>query len=182
MQLYYQRYNFEFGTLITLQEAFEDIVSYDLDWFFLPWFNNEYLPNYEFKTVDYDKEQNNMTIIINDRNENIHSYFYSQQILLKITNVNRDEIFYSNHYWINGTTTVNFELDVGEEHWLAILVYSSDVLVQINPDDNDGNFLVYEEEISSKSNLDTNRDQIPAFSPIIMVLAITVIGILKKRD
>lgn len=143
LQLYFQRHKFEFGTLTRLQDAFEDTVGYDLDWFFLPWYNNNYLPKYQFENVMYDSVNNNMTLTIVDVNEELHNYSYSQQIYILITDIRGDGIFYYNQFWINGTTEITFNLmlEIGNKPFMAIQSYTKDVIVQL--DEYQSNYQIY---------------------------------------
>ncbi|MFX0185842.1 MAG: M1 family aminopeptidase, partial [Candidatus Hodarchaeota archaeon] len=131
LRYFYEKYKFKIATLPNLQKAFEAVTDISLDWFFLPWFDNPYLPNYNFKDVDYDVNQGAMTVTIEDLNEDKNDYPYAQQIYLQVTDIRQFGIFYYKQVWINGTTTLSFKLDIKGTPGAIQLVYGSDVLVQL---------------------------------------------------
>jgi hypothetical protein len=129
---FYEEYKFKIATFPDLQKGFEAVSDISLDWFFLPWFDNPYLPNYNFKDVDYDANQGEMNVTIEDLNEHKNEYPYAQQIYLQVTDIRQFGIFYFEQVWINGTTTLNFNLNIKGTPGAVQLVYGSDVLVQLS--------------------------------------------------
>jgi len=141
LRFFYKEYRFKIATFPDLQKAFEAEADISLDWFFLQWFDNPYLPNYNFKDVDYDVNQGAMTVTIEDLNEHKNDYPYTQQIYLQVTDIRQFGIFYYEQVWINGTTTLNLNLDIKGTPGAVQLVYGSDVLVQLAP--GEGTVLTY---------------------------------------
>ena len=114
-----------------LHEVFEDIVNYSLDWFFFPWFDNDYLPNYRITTCNFDNVQNELTVIIEDQNEAVNDYNYSQQVPLSVYD-SQDSLLYYEIIWINSTTNLTIPLGITPRK--VRLEYGQDVIVQLwNP-------------------------------------------------
>jgi hypothetical protein len=121
---------FEIATLGDLQSCFEAIVGYSLDWYFLPWFNNEYLPKYSFSEITFNTNTQSINITITDLNEGVNEYPYSQQVPLVIYHGTTQ--IYNAQIWINGTTTITHKLS--ETPTKVALLYTDDVLVQFSQD------------------------------------------------
>jgi len=88
VRLYFQTWKFRHATLKDLQEVFEFVNKSSLDWFFLPWYNNAYLPAYRFSSHDYNADSGNLSLTIKDLSEPVNEYNYSQQVPLEIYNTN----------------------------------------------------------------------------------------------
>ena len=84
LRLMYDRQRFGFIWLDDVQKAFEDASGQNLDWFFLPWFNNGKLPRYDIIQASFNKKTNKLTINVDDIREGTHLYSYSQLIPLEI--------------------------------------------------------------------------------------------------
>lgn len=105
LQLFFQDHYFEIADLTDLQNAFETVVGESLDWFFFPWFDNPYLPKYDFVNVIYDAMNKLINITIRDVNEALNQYSYSQLIPISIYS-SGSTLEYSGYKWINGTTSI----------------------------------------------------------------------------
>ncbi len=122
---------FRIATLNDLQESFEEIYGDDLDWLFMPWFANGYLPDYAIQLAVYDSSTSILTFQIVDLNEDRNQYTYSQKIPIAIRDA-QDSVLESSVIWVNGTTNVEFELSSNPQS--ITLDYSDFVLVQL-PDE-----------------------------------------------
>ncbi len=129
LRLFFQSHYFEFATLLDLKDACETIYGHSLDWYFFPWFNNAYLPKYEFSQLDYDVATNILSITVIDLNEHLHEYSVSQKIKLSIYS-NYLDLEYINNEWINGTTTISIPIENRPNR--VLLSYDYNVLVQIS--------------------------------------------------
>jgi hypothetical protein len=129
LQDFCQDQYFRIATLNDLQASFEEINGKDLDWFFMPWFNNPYLPDYAIENPVYDPAQSLLTFEIVDLNEDQNEYAYSQRIPLTISDTQGNELEAS-AVWVNGTTTLEYELSVQPS--TITLDYSGFILVQLS--------------------------------------------------
>ncbi|MFW9787105.1 MAG: M1 family metallopeptidase [Candidatus Thorarchaeota archaeon] len=84
IRLFFSRFSFRIAFLPDLQKAFEDHLNSDLDWFFIPMFDNAYLPNYSFQSVIYNKSGASLTITIEDLNEHLHVRNYKQNFSIEV--------------------------------------------------------------------------------------------------
>lgn len=167
---------FQIATLNDFQECLESIVGYSLDWYFLPWFNNEYLPKYNFLGITYNTDNHVINININDLNEVINHYSYSQKVPL-IINSGITEI-YNAQIWINGTTTVNYTLT--ETPTEVKLLYTDDVLVQFSEDNQVG---ISSTDIELISDQEGPKNEIPGYSLYLLLIILSIFGlILIKRS
>jgi aminopeptidase N len=128
LSTFFEQYKYEIALLSDLQEVCEDIVNSSLDWLFFPWFDNDYLPNYWITTCDFDDVQYELTVIIEDQNEAVNDYTYSQQVPLYVYD-SEDSVIYNDVIWINSTTTLIIPLGIAPEK--VRLVYGQDVIVQL---------------------------------------------------
>ncbi len=173
LKLFFERHQFELVLLSDIQQAFEDIVGQSLDWFFFPWFDNGFLPNYAFSNHNYNTGTKRLTFTIEDLNEPLNDYQYSQQVPLAIYDASK-QLILSEDVWINGTTEFSFTLpkDPGK----VSLLYENYTLVQLDSD--------------SELRLDLIINQaIPGYHLYILILvslliiAISIVIIRKKlRD
>lgn len=99
---------FVIATLNDLQNAMESSFGEDLDWFFLPWFNNPYLPDYAIRNAMYDSMKSNLSFEIVDLNRGSNVYDYSQQVPVKVYDASADELVNA-IVWVNGSTTIAFQ-------------------------------------------------------------------------
>ncbi|UYP45957.1 hypothetical protein NEF87_002242 [Candidatus Lokiarchaeum ossiferum] len=128
IQLFFTQFQFQIAMLSDLQAAMEQVSGENLDWFFLPWFDNPQIPKYAATDVRYDKNTQSVSFTIIDSNENYNPYKFSQQLPIKI--LKRDNIIYEGLKWINGTTTLN--ISVEEAPSKLKIVFSQDILHQFD--------------------------------------------------
>ena len=131
LKLYFERHQFGLVILSDIQQAFEDIVGQSLDWFFFPWFDNEFLPNYAFSNHNYNTDTKRLTFTIEDLNEPLNHYKYSQQVPLAIYDASK-QLILSEDVWINGTTEFSFVLP--NDPSKVSLLYDNYILVQLDSD------------------------------------------------
>ncbi len=160
---------FEIAQLIDLQQAFETISGETLDWFFLPWFNDPYLPKYNFTSVLYNTQSKTVNITIEDVNENLNPYSYSQQIPITIYS-SGSTLEFSEFKWINGTTSLI--IPIQKKPVRVVLNYTDNVLVQFS--DHDLNYL----ETTDIIVINGQQPNIPSFNVIIILLAFSTLGII----
>ncbi|MCJ7651691.1 MAG: hypothetical protein MUP85_24050, partial [Candidatus Lokiarchaeota archaeon] len=129
VRLYFETLKFKLATLTDLQDIFEFVNSSSLDWFFLPWYDNPYLPDYAFSSYTYNADNGTLSLTIIDLNEPVNEYPYSQQVPLEIYNTN-DQTIYSELIWINSTTTIR--IPISQTPKMARLLYDNYVLVQLD--------------------------------------------------
>ncbi|MHA1965024.1 MAG: M1 family metallopeptidase [Candidatus Thorarchaeota archaeon] len=84
LRLFFTRFSFKIAFLQDLQTAFEDQLNTDLDWFFIPMFDNAYLPDYSFQSVHYNETAASLTIVIEDLNEHHHVREYQQNFSIEV--------------------------------------------------------------------------------------------------
>jgi hypothetical protein len=82
LRLFFTRFSFRIAFLQDLQTAFEDQLNTDLDWFFIPMFDNEFLPDYSFQSVHYSASSDILTFVIEDLNEGVHIRRYMQNFTI----------------------------------------------------------------------------------------------------
>ena len=128
LKLFFENYQFEVAVLSDLQRSFEDIVGRSLDWFFLPWFDNLYLPKYSIIDKSYNSNTQILNVTIIDLNEVWNDYSYSQQVPLRVYDASDSQIL-SETVWINGTSELSF--NVSTQPKKVSLIYSNYVLVQL---------------------------------------------------
>ncbi|MFW9900719.1 MAG: M1 family metallopeptidase [Candidatus Thorarchaeota archaeon] len=131
LKLYFTQEVYKIALLSDLQLAMESVYGSSLDWFFFPWFDNQYLPKYNFLEYTYYDSQQILQLTINDLNEPLNDYSYSQQVELLIYDSNG--LAYDEWIWINGTTTMNISL-INKPKRLR-LEYGDEVLVQLYSED-----------------------------------------------
>ena len=166
---FFKQNYFEIATLPDLQEAFEFVCGEDMDWFFLPWFDNPFLPDYSFAGVVYNVTDGTVTISVEDLNEGSNPYSYSQQVLVRVYNdfagVLLEEIV-----WINSTTT--FTRLVSTRPSEVCLDYEDYVLVDL---------ISYDADSLSTQNIQIvgtpSLTNLWGFLPIEILPAIAVTGI-----
>ncbi len=129
LKLYFERYQYKIALLSDLQHCFEDTIGTSLDWFFLPWFDNPYLPSYIFSSVIYELYESMLYITVEDLNEVKNNYPYSQQIPLHVYDAN-GQILFDENVWINGTTAFSIPMTTNPTE--VSLIYNENVLVQLS--------------------------------------------------
>jgi aminopeptidase N len=131
LRLYFESYQYKLVVLSDMQQAFETVIGQSLDWFFFPWFDNLYLPKYSFSEHNYNAATKVLNITIEDINEPLNDYAYSQQVPLAVYNAS-GYVIYSQDVWINGTTELSLSLSANSSK--VSLLYNNYVLVQLNTD------------------------------------------------
>jgi len=122
-----ERY-FLIATLNDLQNALESSSGGDLDWFFLPWFNNAFLPKYVIRNAVYEPISSSLTFEIIDLNRDLNVHDYSQHVPVKVYDLYAHELAGAD-VWVNGSTSVVFQT-TGKPSEIR-LDYSSFVIVQL---------------------------------------------------
>ena len=173
---FFEKYKFKLASFPDLQRSFEKVTGESLNWFFLPWFDNPYLPKYSFKSVDFDPDWGSMIVTVEDLNEDKNDYPYSQQLFLQVMDIHQLEVFYHEYVWINGTTTLNFELFEKRDAGLVLLVYESDVLVQLTSIEE--TVLVY--DFWPKSNL-VKQVELSVYLISICVILGYIVWIVRRK-
>lgn len=109
LQYFFEQYSYKIAFLWDFQNSFEEYLGESLDWFFLPMFDNAYLPKYSFDSVVYNTTSRNLTIIIEDLNAELLNYNYTQTFQLSVwTSLN--VVVYSVE--LNGTTQLVLHIPV----------------------------------------------------------------------
>jgi hypothetical protein len=127
LQLFFIQKVYKIALLSDLQIAMETIYGSSLDWFFFPWYDNFYLPKYNFLEHFYNEITQIFQLTINDLSEPLNDFNYSQQVQLLI--FDSSGLIYDEWVWINGTTTLNISL-INKPKRIR-LEYGDDVLVQL---------------------------------------------------
>ncbi|NHI90684.1 MAG: hypothetical protein EAX87_14280 [Candidatus Thorarchaeota archaeon] len=84
LRLYFTRFSYRVAFLKDLQTAFEDYLTADLDWFFVPMFDNAYLPHYAFGGATYNTTTRQLTVNVEDLNEALHTQDYLQNFTFEV--------------------------------------------------------------------------------------------------
>ena len=84
LRYFFEQFSYKIAFLWDLQNSFEEYLGENLDWFFYPMFDNSYLPKYSFDSVVFNTTSRNLTIAIEDLNEDLLNYTYTQQFDLKV--------------------------------------------------------------------------------------------------
>lgn len=132
LRLFFTRSSFRIAFLQDLQTAFEDQLNTDLDWFFIPMFDNEFLPDYSFQSVHYSASSDNLTFVIEDLNEGVHIRKYMQNFTIEVETTN--EVIQFTDIQLFGTTEVVLslsELATGTPAMVKLL-YDDYSLVQLD--------------------------------------------------
>lgn len=104
IQHFFTQFQFKIARLSDLQNSMELVANTDLDWFFLPWFDNPYIPKYAATDISYNKATQSVSFTVVDSNEINNTFEYSQQLPIKIFKQN--QIIHESLEWVNGTTTL----------------------------------------------------------------------------
>ncbi len=177
---FFEEYRFKIATFPDLQKSFEKVIGKSLNWFFCPWFDNPYLPKYSITNVDYNHEQGSITVIVEDINEEKNAYPFAQQLHLQVKDTRQLEVLYRERVWINGTTTLDFELTKNSDAGVVLLVYESDVLVQLSSIED--TVLVYSIYSSNKANLVRLVELTVLLLAVCAILVFTVWIMRKRRN
>jgi len=126
---FFDDYQFKIALLSDLQHVLENTVSESLDWLFFPWFDNDFLPKYSFYKCSYDDSANILNVTIEDENEILNLYPYTQQAILQVYD-SGNSILYDEVVWINSTTTFLITLTSSPDR--VRLEYGNDVIVELS--------------------------------------------------
>ena len=132
LRLFFTRFSFRLAFLPDLQTAFEDQLNRDLDWFFVPMFDNAYLPEYSFQSVFYNSSSNSLVLVIEDLNEGFHIRRYTQNFTVEVETT--DETIEFTDVQLYGTTEVILSLPESSTGTptTVILLYDDYSLVQLD--------------------------------------------------
>jgi hypothetical protein len=108
LRLYFARFSYRIAFLKDLQTAFEDYLTADLDWFFVPMFDNAYLPHYAFAGATYNPTTRQLTVIVEDLNEALHTQNYLQNFTIEVETTHGTFLFLNVQLF--GTTQVMLSL------------------------------------------------------------------------
>jgi len=166
---FFQEFYFDIADLTDLLNVFQSSTGDSLDWFFYPWFNNPYLPNYQISNAMYDASTKLLNFTVYDINENLHQYSYSQvipiQIFSKGSAIEFDEI-----KWINGTTKISIYVEnVPEKIRLDYGTLNEFVLFQAS--------YYYMDYLEVTEILITNQ-LIPGYNLLFLILSLSLLAIL----
>ena len=156
---------FEIATFEDFIESFETVVGASLDWFFFPWFDNPYLPKYNFKSVTYDAQSKLINITVEDVNEILNPYNYSQLIPIEIYS-SGSTLEFSEDRWINSTTSLI--IPIQNKPVRVVLNYSENIPVQLS----DYGVHYLEFVITEPS------EPIPGYNILIIILTFSTLGII----
>ncbi|MHA2019465.1 MAG: M1 family metallopeptidase [Promethearchaeota archaeon] len=142
LHLMYDRFKFKIIWFEDVQQAFEDAINQDLNWFFQPWFNNNYLPNYQFENVIYNETTSKISLKIIDTKESDsgNQFIYKQQVPIQVIDKSSN-IIIEKSIWINGTTDVSLDIPNSDKPYEVQLVFGTDVLA-FKYSDSDTNIIV----------------------------------------
>jgi aminopeptidase N len=128
LNIFTKEFYFEIATFTDLIDSFEISAGQSLDWFFYPWFDNSYLPRYNFVDVVYDATTKMINITIEDVNEGINQYSYSQTIPIEVYSDNFN-LEFNGLKWVNSTTSIILPIENIPDK--VILNYSKNIPVQL---------------------------------------------------
>lgn len=171
LSTFVKEFYFEIATSSDFQGCFESIVGYSLDWYFFPWFDNEYLPKYNFTEITFNSDTQEINITITDLNEGVNDYFYYQKVPLVINNGITE--LYNAQIWINGTTTLTYTLS--ETPTKVELLYTDDVIVQFSEDDQIG---ISSTDIKLITSQDGDDKKILGYPLYLLLTLFSVFGLI----
>jgi len=129
LTFFIHEFYFKIATFTDFIQSFETVLGYSLDWFFFPWFDNPYLPKYNVTNAIYDATTKIINITIEDVNEYLNQYSYSQPIPIEIY-TSYFTLEYNSPEWINGTTTIAVPIEKPPVR--IILNYTDNIPVQLS--------------------------------------------------
>ena len=91
-------------------QSMEDAAGYQLDWYFVPWFNNPQLPDYYFDSIEYYLNQKILNVCISDSNMGINPYTYSQKARLRVES--NSLVVFMEDVWVNGSASILIQTDL----------------------------------------------------------------------
>ncbi|TES95192.1 MAG: M1 family peptidase [Promethearchaeota archaeon] len=137
LKLYHEQYKFDHAILSDLQNSFESIIGESLDWFFLPWFDNPYLPKYAFDSHSFNPDTLEFQLSISDINVHMHNgqpplnqYSYSQEVRLLIYGTNNNQIIWDQTLTLKAGNA--YSMVLSETPYRVELLYNDYVLVQLD--------------------------------------------------
>ncbi len=139
LKTYFNEFKFNIVFLSDFQAVMEKSYGASLDWFFQPWFNNDYLPKYEFSNVKLG-ETWKLNFTIRDINSDLHEYQYAQRIPCEIYDI-ENNLVYNNSIWVNGTSKISIDYPKMPKPKEIRLIYNDFILVQL--EDNQELFIRY---------------------------------------
>ncbi|MFX1601280.1 MAG: M1 family metallopeptidase, partial [Promethearchaeota archaeon] len=169
LKFFFQEFYFEIADLSDLQDAFETILGESLDWFFFPWFDNPYLPKYNIVNAIYDATAKIINITIEDVNENLNQYSYSQLIPIDIFS-GASTLEFNGYKWINGTTTLTIPIQNIPNR--VRLIYADFVLVQFS--DYNLDYL----ETTDITVVNIPPPEIPGYDILIIIITFSALGLI----
>ncbi|MFX0141352.1 MAG: M1 family metallopeptidase, partial [Candidatus Hodarchaeota archaeon] len=128
LALFTKEFYFEIATFTDFIQSLESVVGESLDWFFFPWFDNPYLPKYNFKSVIYDAQSKLINITVEDVNEILNPYDYSQIIPIEVYS-SGSTLEFNGSKWINSTTSVI--IPIQNKPVRVVLNYIENIPVQL---------------------------------------------------
>jgi len=174
LALFTKDFYFEIATFDDFIQSLETVVGESLDWFFFPWFDNPYLPKYSFKSVIYDAQSKLINITVEDVNEILNPYNYSQTIPIEIYS-SGSTLEFNGSRWINSTTSVI--IPIQNKPVRVVLNYIENIPVQLES---------YGVEYLATTNIITINEPlqpISGYNILIIILTVSmtgIIAILKK--
>ncbi len=181
LRYFFEHYKFKIAFFPNLQQSFEAVIGQSLDWFFLPWFDNAYLPDYRFTNVTYDTTQKLLSITVEDSNDAFHAYPYSQQLTLYVfTRFGNDSqiLTLSETIWINDTTIL--KLPLSKEPVEVELYFNHFALVQTSSPEVTSIKTRDITLVSSESSSSVSDSADFGFLPLLSILILSI-GVLIRR-
>jgi len=173
LKYFFAEYRFKHAVLYDLLNAFEYVTDYELDWFFLPMFDNSYLPKYSYKNYTFNQNTKVLEVSIEDLNQPLNKYSYSQLVPIKIYD-GSNNIILDDKFWINGTTTLTIPLTTNPKK--VSLEYKKYLLVQFQT--------FSDESLDLYIDIEQSPPLIPGYNLLLLIIAIFMmigIVIIKKK-
>jgi hypothetical protein len=148
LTLFSNRFSFKIASTTDFQTIIEEVTGENLDWFFNPWFNNDYLPLYDVKLISFDEINYIIGVTIFDQNQQLHVYNYSQEVQVLIYDIRIENILFHADVLVNGTTSLKLKLNVYRNPGRLVLVYEQYetlILNQFSFNAPNVNYLEYED-------------------------------------
>jgi len=175
LTIFTHEYYFEIATFDDFIQSIETAVGASLDWFFFPWFDNPYLPKYNFSSVIYDTQSKLINITIEDVNEHQNPYIYSQPIPIEIYSSSTTLEFNSSE-WVNGTTSIIIPIETIPDK--VVLNYSKNIPVQLSE------YGITYLETTDITIISSPVQQIPGYHISVIILTVCASGLIilaKKK-
>ena len=175
LRFFFSQYSFRVAFLWDFQESFEEYLSRNLDWFFLPMFDNEYLPDYRFASVVYYQAYRTIYFEIQDLNAALLTYIYTQQFTLQIENPQGNLEY---NILLTGTTLIDIQLpqNTTQNPTRIILVYDDYTLVQQDEMFYQSLYTLDIEVIPASTNTTTTTTTTSTTPPFDMNLVLLIVG------